>query len=86
MKNHDSKFRIPQSAFRIGMIGAGNMGQALLGGLRRQGVPASRLCVVETNAERASMALRRFAVESVSMERLAQRCHVVIIAVKPQDL
>ncbi|MBI4354642.1 MAG: pyrroline-5-carboxylate reductase [Candidatus Omnitrophica bacterium] len=32
------------------------------------------------------MALRRFAVESVSMERLAQRCHVVIIAVKPQDL
>jgi pyrroline-5-carboxylate reductase len=62
------------------------MGQALLGGLRRQGVSSSRLCVVETNAARASTARRRFGVETISMERLAQRCHVVILAVKPQDL
>ncbi len=70
----------------IGVIGAGNMGQALLSGLRRQSVSPSRLRVVETNAARANTARRRFGVEAVSIERLAQRCRVVIVAVKPQDL
>ena len=70
----------------IGFVGAGNMGQALLAGLRRQGMPAARLLVTESNPKAAQTVRRRFGVAAVSLVQLARRCDVVIVAVKPQDL
>ena len=71
---------------RIGLIGAGNMGRALLGGLRRRGVPASRLLAADANPAAARAVRRRLGVANVSIDELARRCAIVVLAVKPQDL
>lgn len=70
---------------RIVIIGAGNMGQALLKGLLQAGAPAKRLLVVEQQPETRRSAEHRFHVAAVSLETLATRCPVIILAVKPQD-
>lgn len=73
------------SSLKIGVIGAGNMGQALIKGLRDAGVPSRRILAVEAKAA-ARQALRRYQVKLVTLERAASTCNVLILAVKPQDL
>ena len=70
----------------VGIIGAGNMGQAILAGLRRAGVPSARLYVAEVRAATASAVQRRFRARIVSVPTLARQCDAIILAVKPQDL
>lgn len=72
---------------RIGVIGAGMMGQALINGLLARGVSASALRAAETNPATRRAVRRRFhiaAQEDVAW--LVRRCDVVILAVKPQQL
>ena len=69
----------------IGLIGAGNMGQALLKGLLASGVPAKRLQVLEANPDTRRAVENRFGLRATSLETLAKKCRVVILAVKPQD-
>ena len=70
----------------MGIVGAGNMGQALLKGLLGAGVPASRLTVVEVDPRKRRQLRGRFRVASASIETLAGRCDVILLAVKPQDM
>lgn len=71
---------------RIGIIGAGNMGQALLRGLRRAGVASRRLMVVEAHPAAARRASRSFGVQVTDLPALVQRCDVIVVAVKPPDI
>ncbi len=73
------------SRTRIGVIGAGNMGQALIKGLLHAGLPVTRLLVVEQHPETRRSVENRYHVVSVTLEVLAKRCPVIILAVKPQD-
>lgn len=71
----------------IAFIGGGNMAGAMLGGLHKQGVPASQIMVVEPNAqarERLEAAYGVKAQAQASADLL--RAGIVVWAVKPQIL
>lgn len=70
----------------IGIIGAGNMGQALLRGLLRAGVASRRLLVVEAHPAAARRVSRSVGVHITTLQALVQRCDVIVVAVKPQDI
>ena len=71
----------PQRAF----IGGGNMASAILGGLLKQGLAPSQVCVVEPFAEAAAKLTADFGVtvHTAATDALA-KANVVIWAVKPQ--
>lgn len=71
----------------LAVLGGGNMGRALIGGLLRQGTRPERITVAE-RAPAAREALQRdfglTATQDVS--QAVQRASVIVVAVKPQDL
>ncbi|MBN2097888.1 MAG: pyrroline-5-carboxylate reductase [Candidatus Omnitrophica bacterium] len=72
---------------KIGIIGCGNMGQALLKGIIDQGYLARRniLCC-EKDRQRLSSLRSSFKVPCTrSISTVAQQAEVIILAVKPQD-
>ncbi len=70
---------------KIGFIGAGNMAQAIMGGLLNTGTAASNLYIYEPNEALASQLTARLGIQAVdeSAALLAQ-CDVIVLAVKPQ--
>lgn len=71
---------------RIAILGAGKIGEALLAGLLRGGVPAERLRFSEQYAERAATLVGRYGVRAVSSVDAATFADIVLLAVKPQDI
>lgn len=75
-----------QQDVRIGLIGAGKMGQALLTGLRAHGVPRHALCASETSPQTRTTIRRRFRIKTINDSlQVARQSNVVILAVKPQQ-
>jgi pyrroline-5-carboxylate reductase len=76
----------PTSHPLTGFIGGGNMALAIIGGLRRAGVPAERLMVVEPVAEQRERLRQATGVEAMPAadDRLAP-CEAIVWAVKPQS-
>ena len=71
---------------RIGIIGAGNMGQALVRGMVLAGrVRPHRVMVVEVAASKGHDLQRRYHVRLGTIRELARRCDAILLAVKPQD-
>ena len=72
---------------RIGIIGGGNMGEALLKGLlEEKKVPRKNLWVGEADSGRRSFLRRRYGVRVVGDNRdIARRSDLLILAVKPQE-
>jgi pyrroline-5-carboxylate reductase len=71
----------------IAFIGGGNMANAIIGGLLKQGQPAAGLQVVEIDAEARTRLTRQFGVrtfERIDAEAVAADC--VVLAVKPQNM
>jgi len=67
---------------KIGIIGGGNMGAALIKGL----VGDYTVCVTEKDQRRASFLRRRFGIATLPLKTLAQKSQILILAVKPQNL
>ena len=70
----------------IGMIGCGNMGQALIRGvsLSFKGV---KVCVYDKQRSRLLKVKKAYKVSSASsLDDLVRRCQTLIIAVKPRDI
>ena len=71
--------------FELVIIGGGNMGAALLGGLIESGTFAERaLCVVELDSARREHLASDF--PSVAVEATVPRCSAAVLAVKPDGI
>jgi pyrroline-5-carboxylate reductase len=71
---------------RIGIIGVGNMGEAILRGLLHKGM-AKGIVVSEIRPDRRDAIKKTYSVEVVSdNNKLASQAQVIILAVKPQEL
>ncbi|PRY15987.1 pyrroline-5-carboxylate reductase [Kineococcus rhizosphaerae] len=70
----------------LALIGAGVMGQTLLGGLLRAGRDAADVLVVDRRAGRGQELHERFGVRVVEDVTAVASAKTVLLAVKPQDL
>jgi len=70
----------------IGIIGCGNIGRALIKGLRR-GVKGSRLLAYDRDRTKLAGAKRAYKIKAAkNLEELILSSQTIIIAVKPQDI
>jgi pyrroline-5-carboxylate reductase len=69
----------------LAIIGGGKIGEALLSGLIRRG-GTDGILVCERNAERAAALAERYQVPAVDLAGAAAQAHVLLLAVKPQDI
>lgn len=70
----------------IGIIGAGVMGETLLAGLIRAGIPAAELLVAERRPERGAELATRYGVEVADNAAVAGHAETLVLLVKPQDM
>ena len=71
---------------KIGVIGCGNMGSALVENLRKRSA-ALEIFVFDKDQEKQNSLVKGFKVQpSVAIQTLVSFCDVIIIAVKPQDI
>ncbi|MBV6475273.1 MAG: pyrroline-5-carboxylate reductase [Rhodocyclaceae bacterium] len=72
---------------RITFIGGGNMANALIGGLLKQGFAAKDICVVEPLPDNRERLAGAFGIACLSApEASALSCDVLVLAVKPQQM
>ena len=70
----------------IAVLGVGKLGEALLSGLLRSGLPASSLLAAERHQGRAAEIAERYGVATPSPEEAVAVADVVLLVVKPQDM
>ena len=70
--------------FRLAVVGGGNMGAALVGGLVGNGWAAADLAVVEVAAERRDTLTTMF--PGIAIRATVPPCDAALIAVKPHDV
>jgi pyrroline-5-carboxylate reductase len=71
---------------RVGFLGAGNMGEAMIKGLLQTGlVPAAAIAATDVRADRLQQIAKQYGVRAASSNvELVGEADVVILAVKPQ--
>ena len=69
----------------VGIIGVGNMGEALLSGLLKSGTPTSNIVFAQRSEERASYISSKYGIARESLSATAS-CDVVLLCVKPKDI
>ena len=70
----------------IAIIGAGVMGEALLSGLLRAGVPASELLIADRRLERSAQVTQKHGVKNGTNQEVSAKANTVVLVVKPQDM
>ena len=70
----------------VAVLGAGVMGETLLAGLIRAGMPKGRLLITEKRADRAAELAAKHGVSVVSNVEAAAQADVLVLVVKPQDM
>ncbi|HEY5102944.1 MAG TPA: pyrroline-5-carboxylate reductase [Steroidobacteraceae bacterium] len=75
------------SANTVAILGGGNMGRALIGGLLRRGMRAEKIQVAEVGLDARAALARDFAVTaSADAAAAVADADVIVLAVKPQDI
>lgn len=73
-------------ANRIGVIGAGVMGEALIAALIRSGTNPNQILFAEKRDERAQELTDKYLVSRGNVSELAQNSSIILLVVKPQDM
>jgi pyrroline-5-carboxylate reductase len=73
-------------AERLGVLGTGKIGEALLSGLLAGGRRPDELMFTERHRERAAELTTRYGVRAVDVATAAKEAGVLVVAVKPQDI
>lgn len=69
----------------IGFVGAGNMAASLVGGMIAKGIRPARIWMSDVSEQRLADLARQHRVHVTSRnEEIAERCDVLVLAVKPQ--
>lgn len=72
---------------KITFLGGGNMANALIGGLLKQGFAAGDLAVIELNADNRDRLAKTYGVACYAgPETAALACDAIVLAVKPQQM
>lgn len=71
---------------KTAVIGAGNMGEALIAGLIAYGETPTDIAVCEKRAERANELVNRYGISIVEIAESVSDADVVLLVVKPQDM
>ena len=71
---------------QVGLIGVGNMGEALLVALLKAGADPQKINFSVRRAERSSELAARYQITPASIEEMAATSDVLMLIVKPQDL
>jgi pyrroline-5-carboxylate reductase len=75
------------SASNVAILGGGNMGRALIGGLLRRGMRAEKIKVAEVSSDAQESLQRDFGITASSDIRATiTGADVIVLAVKPQDV
>ncbi len=70
---------------KIGFIGAGNMAQAIIGGLLKTGTSAASVYISEPNADLTGQLSSQWGLNVLGENSdLVARCDVIVLAIKPQ--
>ncbi|NBX45374.1 MAG: pyrroline-5-carboxylate reductase [Gammaproteobacteria bacterium] len=79
--------RMELQHLKIGFLGGGHMGRALADALLKAGVPSSQIVIAEPQAQTRMQLQESLGIATVSRgEDLPNDLHVLLLAVKPQDL
>ncbi len=70
----------------IAIVGAGKIGEALMGGLLAGGLDAAAVMFTERYPARAAQLTALYGVRAVTVAEAAAGADVVVVAVKPQDI
>ncbi|MFF3667380.1 pyrroline-5-carboxylate reductase [Microtetraspora malaysiensis] len=70
----------------IAILGTGKMGEALLSGLVRAGLPPNEIMATARREDRAAALRESYGVRVVSNAEAAKAAETIILAVKPQDM
>jgi pyrroline-5-carboxylate reductase len=72
---------------RLAFIGGGNMASALIGGLTRRGLSASRVVVADPSQDQLDRLVREYGITTAADNASAVKgAEVVVLAVKPQQM
>ncbi|HKY69405.1 MAG TPA: pyrroline-5-carboxylate reductase, partial [Gammaproteobacteria bacterium] len=71
----------------IGIIGAGNMGSSLIGGLIKNGYPAQNLWISDHGKEKLEKLHDKWGIQTTQDNLiLSQKADTIVLAVKPKDM
>ena len=70
----------------LGMIGCGNMGEAIIKGLAKERSGFGRVVIAEADTKKAAALKKKYAVSLAGIIDLVRASDVVVIAVKPQNI
>lgn len=71
---------------QVGLIGVGNMGEALLVALLKAGAPPAAIKFAVRREARSAELAERYGISPATISEMAQTSDVLMIIVKPQDL
>jgi pyrroline-5-carboxylate reductase len=74
------------SDHRVGIIGAGVMGEALLVAIIKSGVDASNVTISDKSSDRMSELSAKYGCQVTSADQIASDAQDILLVVKPQDM
>ena len=77
---------IEMKSAKVGLIGVGNMGEALLVALIKAGADTSKISFAVRRPERSAELATRYGITPATVEELAASSDVLMVIVKPQDV